>query len=308
MSTSNGAGLLQRTKSQVRAKAAPRVSNLVRSRYTQFWPHEDGASSYSRPIAAEALTSPLTDLPVPPKEFWAHYCTSAESYLLSGKEDVDVMRGLLAESGAPVEQMTRVLELGCASARMLRWLSDLAPETQLWGTDIWSSAVLWCQDHLSPPMHFATNTVAPSLPFEDRSFDLVYCGSLFTHIDDLAEAWFLELHRILRPGGRLYFSINDQHAVRVFDGHADPAAYERYHERTGGKEEWDGFVSFINAHEDYQRFRRGDAYMVTMGRGVTSHVMWDTDVLCRRLSYGYRRCAVTPESYGHQTTVLLERL
>ena len=48
--------------------------------------------------------------------------------------------------------------------------------------------------------------------------------------------------------------------------------------------------------------------MITMGRSTTSHVMWDADALCRRLEYGFRKVAVTPESYGHQTTVLLERI
>jgi SAM-dependent methyltransferase len=294
-------------KSRTRDLAVARVSNLVRSRYTQFYPHADGEAAYSRPIAAQALADPAGDLPVPPREFWADYCTTAETFLRSGQEDVSTMRRILAESDAPVEQAGRVLELGCAGARMLRWLADLAPETQLWGTDIWSSAIVWCQDNLTPPMYFATNTVAPTLPYEDRSFDLVFCGSLFTHIDDLAETWFLELHRIVRPGGRLYFSINDRHAVKVFDGQADPAAYERYYERTAGEEEWNSFVEFIGSHPDYQRFRRGDAYMVTMGRGVTSHVMWDTDVLCERLAYGWRKRSITPEAYGHQTAVLLER-
>ena len=74
--------------------------------------------------------------------------------------------------------------------------------------------------------------MSPHLPFEDRSFGLVYCGSLFTHIDDLAEAWLAELHRVLRPGGRLYFSIHDQHSVRILEGEGDPAAYAGYYERT----------------------------------------------------------------------------
>jgi SAM-dependent methyltransferase len=186
-------------------------------------------------------------------------------------------------------------------------MPELAPEAELWGIDIWSSAILWCQDHLTPQCHFATGTMTPHLPFEDRSLDLVYCGSLFTHIDDLAETWFLELRRVLRPGGRLYFSINDHSAVRVFDGQADPSAYPRYWERTAGRENWDHFVSWISEQPDYERFRRREAYMVTLGRSMTAHVMWDTEVLTRRLEYGYRTCTVAPESYGHQTTVLLER-
>jgi SAM-dependent methyltransferase len=150
--------------------------------------------------------------------------------------------------------------------------------------------------------------MVPHLPFEDRSFDLVYCGSLFTHIDDLAEAWFLELHRILRSGGRLYFSINDRNAIGIFDGRGKPDSYPRFHERNGGKEVWDAFVAAYSQLPGYRGLRSGDAYMVTMGRSMHSNVMWDTEVLCRRLSYGYRSCSITPEGYGHQTTVLLERL
>jgi SAM-dependent methyltransferase len=151
--------------------------------------------------------------------------------------------------------------------------------------------------------------MAPHLPFGDGSFGLVYCGSLFTHIDDLAESWFAELHRILRPGGRLYFSVNDQHAARIFEGEGDPAAYVTYRERAGGEANWGAYVAMMRSSPGYAAFRRGDAYMFTMGaRSMESHVMWDSAVLCQRLSWGYRRLSVNPASYGHQTTVLLERI
>ena len=197
--------------------------------------------------------------------------------------DFEAMRKILAASGAPIENSGRILDLGCAGGRMIRHLADLVSHMEVWGCDIWADAIMWCQENLSPPFWFATTTVVPHLPFEDRSFGLVYCGSLFTHIDDLADAWFLELHRIIRPGGRLVFSINDRHAVSVFSGDADPAAYARYWERTGGREVWDGFTGRISTDPDYQRFRDGDAWMVSMGRDGMSHVMWDADALCRRL-------------------------
>jgi SAM-dependent methyltransferase len=217
------------------------------------------------------------------------------------------MRKILAASGAPIEDAGRILDLGCAGGRMIRHLADLTPQVQVWGCDIWADAVMWCQDNLAPPFWFATTTVVPHLPFADGSFGLAYCGSLFTHIDDLAEAWFLELHRIIRPGGRVLFSVNDRHAVKVFDGDGDPASYPRYWERTGGQQVWEGFTAMIAADPAYQRFRDGDTWKVSMGRDGMAHVMWDTDVLCRRLSYGWKCCSVNPESYGHQTFVLLER-
>jgi SAM-dependent methyltransferase len=277
--------------------------------FGQYWPHAYNSDSYSRPVAPDrSSTDPSSPVPVPPQEFWAGYCTTAENFLASGQEDCQTMSHLLAESGEAIEGARRILELGCAGGRMLRWLTHLAPETQLWGTDIWSSAILWCQDHLSPPCYFATTTTVPHLPFEDRSFDFVYCGSVFTHLDDLAEAWFLELHRILRPGGRLYFSLNDRNAVRVFEGHANPDDYPRYYERTAGKPSWDAWVQTVSQQPDYQRFRRGDAYMVALGRLWSPHVLWDSEALCRRLEYGYKTCSITAEAYGHQTAVLLERI
>ena len=50
-------------------------------------------------------------------------------------------------------------------------------------------------------MNFATVTTAPHLPFADGYFDFAYCSSVFTHISDLADAWLLELRRIVRSGG-----------------------------------------------------------------------------------------------------------
>jgi len=53
-------------------------------------------------------------LPVLPSDYCAYYCTTADSYLASGAEDVAVMRWLLAKSGALAEEAGRILELGCA--------------------------------------------------------------------------------------------------------------------------------------------------------------------------------------------------
>jgi SAM-dependent methyltransferase len=296
-------------KPQVQRRSVPLVRALAPElmQYGSYWPHDRGVGSYSRPVWGHTPKG-ADGFPVPPRELWAYYGTSEESFLASGREDCDAMAKILADSGTTLADEDSILDLGCASGRMIRHIAAVAPEARIWGADIWSSAILWCQDHLCPPCSFAVTTMSPHLPFEDRSFGLVYCGSLFTHIDDLAEAWFAELHRVLRPGGRLYFSINDQHAARIFDGGGDPAAYARYFDRTAGRANWDSFVAALSHDPAYQRFRRGEVYMFTMGRSMEAHVMWDTEVLCERLAWGYRRLSVNPHSYGHQSTVLLERI
>jgi SAM-dependent methyltransferase len=309
--------MTQALKDRLKSAAEPRFAGQLRrslpsvtaglQRLGLYWPHNPRGSTYSRPLAAARDMEPK--LPTPPRAFWADYCTSAESYLASGREDSETMRRILGDAGACIQDAGRILDLGCAGGRMIRHLADITGQAQVWGCDIWAEAIGWCQANLAPPFWFATTTVVPHLPFEDRSFGLVYCGSLFTHIDDLAEAWFLELHRILRPGGWLYFSVVDRHAVDVFDGKADPAAYARYHERIGGRDIWDAFVADCSADPDYQRFRQGDAWMAALGRNSSmTSVMWDSEVLAQHLGYGYRLCSVNPESYGHQTTVLLERI
>jgi SAM-dependent methyltransferase len=306
-------GVAERIKTWARPHVQRRTVPLLRAlapelmQYGSYWPHDRGVGSYSRPVRG-SMAKGADGLPVPPRELWAYYGTSEDSYVASGREDCEAMAKILADSGTTLADAGAILDLGCAGGRMIRHIPAMAPKAAIWGADIWSSAILWCQDHLCPPCSFAVTTTSPHLPFEDRSFGLVYCGSLFTHIDDLAEAWFAELHRVLRPGGRLYFSINDQHAVRIFEGEGDPAVYSRYYERTAGKANWDSLMTRLSRDPDYQRFRRGEAYMFTLGRSMEAFVMWNTEVLCQRLSWGYRRLSVNPRSYGHQTTVLLERI
>jgi SAM-dependent methyltransferase len=275
--------------------------------FSSFWPHDYQARSYARP-AWQRGHEAADGLPMPPQALWATYCTTEESYLASGKEDCDAMAKAMAESGAALEDAGRILDLGCAAGRMTRHVMASAPDAQVWGADIWATAILWCQENLHPRGQFVVTTMLPHLPFEDRSFGLVYCGSLFTHIDDLTETWFTELHRIIRPGGRLYFSINDRNAVEVFEGRAEPGSYPAFWERTGGKAVWDRFVTDSRACPEYGQFKNGDAYMFTRGRSLHAQVMWDADALCERLEWGFKRCSVTPQGYGHQTTVLLERV
>jgi SAM-dependent methyltransferase len=77
----------------------------------------------------------------------------------------------------------------------------------------------------TPCRYFCTTTTAPHLPFEDGYFDLIYAGSVFTHIADLADAWFLELKRIVRPGGRLYITVHDKHTIDLALNHPDPPPF-----------------------------------------------------------------------------------
>ena len=44
---------------------------------------------------------------------------------------------------------------------------------------------------MEAPFHFAVTIIVPQLPFEDNHFDLIYAGSVLTHIDDPVKSWLL---------------------------------------------------------------------------------------------------------------------
>jgi SAM-dependent methyltransferase len=276
-------------------------NNATIQHIAALYPHKDMEWRYTLPAYPGA-----TPFAIPPEEFRASYCTTDATYLASGRDDTETMRRLLTDSGVSIQDLGKVLELGVAGGRMIRHLADIANSQEIWGTDIGASAILWCKEHLSPPFHFATTTVTPHLPFEDRYFGLVFAGSVWTHLDDLAEAWALEVRRILRPGGRFYFTINDRSAVKFFQGGGSAKDRERYIERIR-PDGWRSWLEMLEHDDAYQRFARGEVQMVTMGRSTQAHVMWDVDYLIGRLGPGWRVCSVTPEAYGHQTGVLMAK-
>src|SRR3984893_11012444 len=73
-------------------------------------------------------------LPVPPQHpFWGNYCTSAKSWVQSGKDDTETMRRILRESGFAIEESGKILEWGVAGGRLIRHLHNLTPKTEIWG-------------------------------------------------------------------------------------------------------------------------------------------------------------------------------
>jgi SAM-dependent methyltransferase len=298
----------------LRRTLGPLVNQIIKDRLIRMaaliqhlaaiYPHDVDKSTYTLPAFPAAQRHSGSPFPIPPEPLWAAYCTSVETYLQSGLDDIAMMKRLLDASGAPIAEADRILEIGVAGGRLIRHLGKLAQTHEIWGIDHWATAILWCKEHLSPPFHFATTTMTPHLPFEDNYFGLVFAGSVWTHLDDLAEAWALEVRRVLRHDGRFYFTINDRSAVKVFQGGGKDR--ERYVERIR-PDNWQGWLALLDGHAGYQRFARGEAQMVTMGRSTNAHVLWDADYLIKRFGPGWRLCSITPEAYGHQTGVLLAK-
>ena len=132
-------------------------------------------------------------LPVPAAADRERYFDGDDlAYWLSGYGDF-LLLAELAELGG-----RRVLDFGSSSGRVLRHLHTYAG-AEVTGVDIGVQAVAWARHHL--PFPVVQGTVLPTLPFADASFDVIFAGSVFTHIDQGEEAWLAELRRVLKPDG-----------------------------------------------------------------------------------------------------------
>ncbi|MBI2687330.1 MAG: class I SAM-dependent methyltransferase [Acidobacteria bacterium] len=106
------------------------------------------------------------------------------------------------------------LDFGCGCGRTIRQLLAKTHSTTFIGTDVDHEAVAWCSSNLAGASFF-TNEMVPPLMFDFASFDLVYCISVFTHLDErLQDLWLEELFRVIRPGGILILSVHGRNAHR----------------------------------------------------------------------------------------------
>lgn len=238
-----------------------------------------------------ALAEPGLPAPTQHKNL-RHTPDGLKAYLESGKRDHETMMRILAEAGFAVRPGQSILDFGCSTARILRWFKDDAAIAEFWGADIHAGDIAWCKTNLSPPFKFATTTMQPHLPFEDATFDMIYAGSLFTHIDDQADSWFLELRRVLKPGGFVYVTIHDEHTVEVFAGRLKDSPTGRT----------------LAADANYQTYVKRPYAMFTVGRSIWSQVFYNREWLLRHLGDMFEVVSVTEEAYGtFQTAIVLRK-
>jgi len=126
------------------------------------------------------------------------------------REEEFARRGLDAfrdvASVSPESPIT-VLDFGCGSGRILRWWAHERPADTIVGCDIHEASIDWMRTKYPERVRLFVNSEVPPLPEEDDTFNVIYCGSVFSHLTDWA-AWLLELLRVLKPGGTLVASIH----------------------------------------------------------------------------------------------------
>lgn len=125
----------------------------------------------------------------------------------------------LALAAAQADSPRRILDLPCGHGRVLRWLRAAWPDAEFTACDIARDGVDFCE------RTFGARPVSSALDPEDvpippRSFDLIWVGSLLTHVDRRRWSSFLDrFHSWLVPRGLLVFTTHGRYvAYRMEQG------------------------------------------------------------------------------------------
>lgn len=264
------------------------IDRIAGRTYYQSYP---GATSYCihSSIRVRSLNSSI-GLPIPPPDLRLGV-NNPDEYLRSGANDIAAMLAILQASDFAIHRGQKILEFGCCTGRMIRHLAEPAHGLQLWGVDLHADYIQWCRQNLTPEIHFAVSTAIPHLPFPDEMFDLIFCGSVFTHIEDFDGTWLLELSRILRPGGFLYFTIHDEHSVQLLNTSLRDSP----------------FAARMLSDPVYQA-NSGDFSLIAVGRKDLTQVFYHSEYFKAVLPPMLEWISLTHEAYGLQSAVLVKKL
>ncbi len=130
-----------------------------------------------------------------------------ENYWLSGLSDYHNVLDAAAKRNVKVD---RILDIGCASGRVLRHFACQRDTPEIWGTDINGRHIRWMSEFMPSNVRPVFLPSLPNMPFEDNYFDVVTAFSVFTHIDTFESAFLAEIRRILRPGGLGYLTAHTE--------------------------------------------------------------------------------------------------
>jgi SAM-dependent methyltransferase len=133
---------------------------------------------------------------------------TVDQFFQGGEAMATSVDAALARVGRSLAEGADFLDFGCGSGRLLAALERRHPALPVSGYDVDPAAIAWCRSRF-PAMRFETTTEWPPCVGAAASFDIVWCGSVFTHIDEShQDAWLQEVHRLLRSDGVLLASVH----------------------------------------------------------------------------------------------------
>jgi SAM-dependent methyltransferase len=150
--------------------------------------------------------------------------------LLGHRIPGDHSRPVLADHYAGRLRAHRVMDLGCGAGDSVDLFRSVDPDVSWVGVDVEESPEV--AGRTRADAEFVTFD-GRRLPFEDESFDLVYCKQVLEHVEHPHEL-VREAARVLRPGGHLAGSTSQLEAFHSFSiFNSTPYGFTRVAEAAG---------------------------------------------------------------------------
>lgn len=131
-------------------------------------------------------------------------------YVSSGAQIARTVESFVrAQWGDSFDPSWSLLDFGCGYGRATRFFARSFGTERIWASDLLDGAIHFQRDVLG--VHsFASHAVPSKVHWPRECFDLIYVGSLFTHLPRTTfDAWLEELFRRLSSDGVLLFSVHD---------------------------------------------------------------------------------------------------
>lgn len=149
----------------------------------------------------------------PHDEMWAGDKHCGDWYWVVGQSALDCVQQSLRSAGKLPADIHRILDLPCGHGRVLRHLKVGFPSAEITACDLLSDGVDFCAATFGAiPVHSHEDPLL--IPLPKGAFDLIWVGSLFTHLDERRWKSLLSvLAASLAEGGLLVFTA---HGRRIY--------------------------------------------------------------------------------------------
>ena len=129
--------------------------------------------------------------------------TTRSCYFVAGQQALRCIR--LAMLAAELEDLDNILDFASGGGRVMRWLRAAFPGASLTACDTVAAGIEFCAETFgATPLLSSPNPQDLDL---EGPFDLIWSGSLFTHVDqDLWRAFVAKFESVLSRGGVAVFT------------------------------------------------------------------------------------------------------
>jgi len=155
------------------------------------------------------LPNVIRDISPKDKRFFPNHI---ESYLAVGESALESIKIAMLIAKKEVQSIRNILDLPCGHGRVLRMLRAYFPDSRIVACDLDKNGVDFCHKTFNAiPVYSEKKTDQISIK---EKFDLIWCGSLFTHlnIDDMQD-FLLFFESILSSQGILVFTTHGRRSI-----------------------------------------------------------------------------------------------